>query len=92
MPLTKYATVFVVFYTGREEVPGNCALGQLTSVGFKQQLENGENYRNVYVDSGFLSKNFSSVEHRVRSTGEDSLIFRFLYHLNHVNMYFTHRV
>lgn len=57
-----------VFYTGREEVPGNCALGQLTSIGFKQQLDNGENYRKVYVDSGFLLKNFSSVEHRVRST------------------------
>ena len=57
-----------VFYTGREEVPGNCALGQLTSRGFKQQIENGENYRQVYVESGFLSQNFSSVEHRVRST------------------------
>ena len=62
--------IITVFYTGREEVPGNCALGQLTSRGFKQQLENGENYRNVYIDSGFLSKNFSSVHHRVRSTGE----------------------
>ncbi|XP_028391161.1 counting factor 60-like [Dendronephthya gigantea] len=57
-----------VFYTGREEVPGNCALGQLTSIGFKQQLSNGENYRKIYVESGFLSPNFSSVEHRVRST------------------------
>ena len=62
--------VVTVYDTGREEVPGNCALGQLTSKGFKQQLSNGENYRKIYVDSGFLSKNFSSVEHLVRSTGE----------------------
>lgn len=58
-----------MFYTGREEIPGDCALGQLTSIGFKQQVKNGENYRKIYVDSGFLSTNFSSVEHRVRSTG-----------------------
>jgi hypothetical protein len=59
-----------VFYYGREEVPGNCALGQMTKIGYKQQRDNGDHYRKVYVDSGFLSKNFSTVEHRVRSTGE----------------------
>lgn len=56
-----------VFDTGREQLPGNCALGQLTSIGFKQDITAGEQFRTVYVESGFLSSNFTSKELYVRS-------------------------
>lgn len=59
-----------MFDTGREELPGNCALGQLTSVGFKQQLTLGEHFRTVYVDNSFLSSNLTSKELYIRSDGK----------------------
>lgn len=65
-----YSSILLVFDTGREELPGNCALGQLTSIGFKQDITVGEHFRTVYVESGFLSNNFTSKELYVRSDGE----------------------
>jgi len=47
---------------GRNDINGDCGLGHLTFKGYKQQLVNGQNLHTVYVETGFLSPNYSSHE------------------------------
>lgn len=49
---------------------GDCGLGHLTSKGYKQEEDNGKNLRKVYVDTGFLSPNYSNREVFFRTDGE----------------------
>ena len=58
-----------VFDFGGEALNGNCSVGQLTTIGFHQQLLNGGSLRKRYVESGFLSKKISSSQIYIRSDG-----------------------
>lgn len=51
-----------VYMPGRNDMKGDCGLGHLTFKGYKQEEVNGRNLRQVYVDTGFLSPNYSSHE------------------------------
>lgn len=51
-----------VYMPGRNDMKGDCGLGHLTFKGYKQEEVNGRNLRQVYVDTGFLSLNYSSHE------------------------------
>lgn len=61
---------FVVYKFGNEVLNGNCSVGQLTKIGFEQQMNNGKTLRDAYVGSGFLSQNLSSSEVYIRSDGK----------------------
>ena len=54
---------------GIEEMRGNCSVGQLTTVGYAQQVANGRALRKAYVESGFLSDHISPAEVYLRSDG-----------------------
>ena len=56
--------------TGRNDINGDCGLGHLTFKGYKQQELNGHNLRSVYVETGFLSPNYSSHEVFFRTDGK----------------------
>lgn len=56
--------------TGRNDMQGDCGLGHLTFKGYKQQELNGQNLRKAYIDTGFLSPNYSSHEVFFRTDGE----------------------
>ena len=60
----------VVFKFGDEALNGNCSLGQLTTIGLKQQMTNGMMLKKAYVDSGFLSGQINRSEIYIRSDGE----------------------
>ncbi|CAH3125508.1 unnamed protein product [Porites lobata] len=47
------------YMAGRNIIHGDCGLGHLTFKGYKQEEMNGENLRKAYVDTGFLSSNYS---------------------------------
>lgn len=51
-----------VYMPGRNDMKGDCGLGHLTFKGYKQEEVNGRNLRQVYVNTGFLSPNYSSHE------------------------------
>lgn len=55
-----------VYMPGRNVMNGDCGLGHLTFVGYKQQLLNGQNLQKAYVDIGFLS-NYSHTDVFLRS-------------------------
>ena len=59
-----------VYKYGVEELSGNCSVGQLTLIGFYQQIANGQSLRKAYVDSGFLSNMITPSEIYFRSDGE----------------------
>lgn len=44
----------LAFIPDREALPGNCGLGQLTSIGYNQELDNGKNLHDAYVATGLL--------------------------------------
>ena len=50
-------------------MPGNCSVGQLTTIGFQQHVQNGVSLRKAYVDTGFLQGNYDSTEVYLRSDG-----------------------
>lgn len=60
----------VVFKFGGEALTGNCSVGQLTTIGFKQQMTNGMMLKKAYVDSGFLSGQINKSEIYIRSDGK----------------------
>ncbi|XP_078357656.1 counting factor 60-like isoform X2 [Oculina patagonica] len=51
-----------VYMPGRNDIKGDCGLGHLTFKGYKQQELNGQNLRKAYVETGFLSSNYSNHE------------------------------
>ena len=57
-------------YQFGESLPGNCSAGQLTTIGFNQQIQNGASLRKAYVDTGFLPVNFDGDEIYLRSDGK----------------------
>ena len=59
----------IVYKFGNETLNGNCSVGQLTDIGFEQQLQNGKTLSDAYVNSGFLSPQLSSREVYIRSDG-----------------------
>ena len=58
------------YMAGRNVIRGDCGLGHLTFKGYKQEEMNGENLRKAYVDTGFLSSNYSVHEDFFRTDGE----------------------
>lgn len=60
---------FTVYRFGNETLNGNCSVGQLTQIGFGQQLQNGKTLYDAYVSSGFLSTHLLNQEVYVRSDG-----------------------
>lgn len=62
--------LFAVYMAGRNDINGDCGLGHLTFKGYKQQELNGQNLRMAYVETGFLSPNYSSHEVFFRTDGE----------------------
>eukprot|EP00731_Ephydatia_muelleri_P020867 Em0013g594a len=58
-----------VYKTG-EMLPGNCSVGQLTTIGYNQHIQNGASLRKAYVDTGFLPANFDGDEIYLRSDDE----------------------
>eukprot|EP01134_Creolimax_fragrantissima_P002506 CFRG2506T1 len=44
-----------IYDNNTEALPGNCAVGQLTSRGYKMHILNGKMLRTEYVDSGFVT-------------------------------------
>lgn len=56
-----------VFAFGEEDLQGNCSVGQLTTIGYAQQLKNGASLRKAYVDTGLLSLKLSSQEVYIHS-------------------------
>ena len=65
----EFAFSLLVFDFGGEVLNGNCSVGQLTTIGFSQQLLNGVSLGKSYVKSGFLSKRISSSQIYIRSDG-----------------------
>ena len=55
---------------GRNDMKGDCGLGHLTFKGYKQEELNGQNLRKAYIDTGFLSSNYSNHEVFFRTDGE----------------------
>lgn len=62
--------LFAVYMPGRNDIKGDCGLGHLTIKGYKQQELNGQNLRKAYVETGFLSSNYSSREVFFRTDGK----------------------
>ena len=62
--------LLTVYIPGRNVMKGDCGLGHLTSKGYKQEEDNGKNLRKAYVDTGFLSPNYSNHEIFFRTDGE----------------------
>lgn len=58
------------FLFGDETLNGNCSIGQLTTIGYNQQLANGKALMQAYVKSGFLDDTISSSEIYIRSDNE----------------------
>ena len=58
------------YMAGRNIIHGDCGLGHLTFKGYKQEEMNGENLCKAYVDTGFLSSNYSVHEDFFRTDGE----------------------
>ena len=67
--MTCAVSYFTVYKFGNETLNGNCSVGQLTQIGFGQQLQNGKTLYDAYISSGFLSPRLSSQEVYVRSDG-----------------------
>ena len=61
---------FAPVYKTGEMLPGNCSVGQLTTIGFNQHIQNGASLRKAYVDTGFIPANFDGDEIYLRSDGE----------------------
>lgn len=61
---------FSAYLEGRQVLHGNCAIGHLTSKGYKQEEVNGLFLRDAYVKSGFLTGNYSHQEVHLRSDGK----------------------
>ena len=62
--------LFIAVYKfGNETLNGNCSVGQLTKIGFGQQMQNGIALYDAYVNSGFLNPNISSDQVYIRSDG-----------------------
>ncbi|KAL5471128.1 hypothetical protein EMCRGX_G029211 [Ephydatia muelleri] len=62
--------VYRKVYKFGESLPGNCSVGQLTTIGFNQHIQNGASLRKAYVDTGFLPANFDGDEIYLRSDDE----------------------
>lgn len=75
-----------VFNSNGEVLNGNCSVGQLTTIGFKQQEENGLQLKKSYVDSGFLATTITPSEIYIRSDSELCA----LYTLTHFNYLFPY--
>ena len=67
---TSFCLTIPVYKFGNETLNGNCSVGQLTKIGFGQQMQNGQTLYNAYVSTGFLNPNLSSSEVYVRSDGK----------------------
>jgi len=49
------------YMNDRNDFLGNCAMGQLTSTGYQQQLLNGQDFRNAYIDTlQFLPQTYNA--------------------------------
>lgn len=58
-----------VYIKGKQQLLGNCALGQLTEIGIQQHLELGKKFRKKYVEEmKFLSENANNEELFIEST------------------------
>lgn len=58
-----------VYLPGREYLPGNCSLGQLTALGYQQHINLGQAFRSLYVYKyALLSETLDESEIWVRST------------------------
>ena len=66
----KISLLLVVYKFGNEVLNGNCSVGQLTNIGFEQQIRNGKALREAYVSSGFLSPNLTNTQVYIRSDGK----------------------
>lgn len=62
--------LYIVYSFGDETLRGNCSVAQLTSIGFKQHVDNGGHLANAYVNGRFLSKSLNTSELYLRSDGE----------------------
>ena len=63
-----------MFAFGEEDLQGNCSVGQLTTIGYAQQLKNGASLRKAYVDTGLLlSSKLSSQEVYIHSDGTSKI-------------------
>ena len=60
---------YTVYKFGNETLNGNCSVGQLTGIGFRQQQQNGKTLFDAYISSGFLSPQLSNQEVYIRSDG-----------------------
>lgn len=57
------------YMKNRESLPGNCALGQLTSIGAAQHQMLGKNFRRLYIEElGFLPSQINTTIMFLRST------------------------
>ena len=65
--LTDFLVLILVFLFGDEVLNGNCSVGQLTTIGYNQQLANGKALRQAYVEKGFLGSKISLSEIYIRS-------------------------
>jgi len=58
-----------VYMPNREYLPGNCSVGQLTSLGFSQHLQLGQAFQSLYIEKyGLLSSTLNPNEMYFRST------------------------
>ena len=67
--MSNYQLLIAVYKFGNKTLYGNCSIGQLTKIGFEQQLLNGKTLHDAYVSSGFLSPPLSNSEVYIRSDG-----------------------
>ena len=65
-----HTLIATVYSFGDETLRGNCSVGQLTSIGFKQHIDNGGHLATAYVNGQFLSKALNTSELYLRSDGE----------------------
>ncbi|KAF2072873.1 hypothetical protein CYY_005821 [Polysphondylium violaceum] len=58
-----------VYMPNREYLPGNCSVGQLTSLGFEQHLQLGQTFQSLYIEKyGLLSSQLDPNVMYFRST------------------------
>lgn len=73
--MSNFFLLIAVYKFGNKTLYGNCSIGQLTKIGFEQELLNGKTLHDAYVSSGFLSPTLSNSEVYIRSDGTFILFF-----------------
>merc|ERR1712137_157877 len=68
IPFVPYNQLYVVKRQGEKAFAGSCYNGQLTPGGRKQMIKVGENFRDLYVQSGFLPEVLDTSTVYIRST------------------------